>query len=103
MCLPYLDAGNDYLSQKVDGEEVDVAGWGATTETGRRPATVLQTLGLSVTDGEQCKEVYSERGGVLASSQICAGGQRGKVSGSSGVRLVTLKPRIRVWGTAAAV
>jgi secreted trypsin-like serine protease len=82
VCLPFLDAGNSYLIPKVEGEHVDVAGWGATTETGRRPATVLQTLGLSVTDGEKCKEVYSVRGGVLSPSQICAGGERGRVSGS---------------------
>lgn len=78
VCLPFNDGGIDYLSPEA-GEEVDVAGWGATTETGRRPATVLQFLGVQVTNGTQCKEVYAERGGVLTESQICAGGQKGKV------------------------
>merc|ERR1712217_52552 len=39
ICLPFND----------EGDEVDVAGWGATTETGRRPATILQFLGVEVT------------------------------------------------------
>ena len=78
VCLPFNDEGLDYLTPEA-GEEVDVAGWGATTETGRRPATVLQFLGVRVTNGTQCKEVYAERGGVLTESQICAGGQKGKV------------------------
>merc|ERR1712038_1946703 len=62
VCLPFNDQGLDYLTPEA-GEEVDVAGWGATTETGRRPATVLQFLGVRVTNGTQCKEVYAERGG----------------------------------------
>ena len=80
VCLPFHDAGNDYLNLTA-GEDVEVAGWGATTETGRRPATVLQFLGVEVTDAEQCKKVYAERGGVLTPSQICAGGLKGKVRG----------------------
>jgi len=89
VCLPFNDEGLDYLTPEA-GEEVDVAGWGATTETGRRPATVLQFLGVRVTNGTQCKEVYAERGGVLTESQICAGGQKGKDScvGDSGSGLM---------------
>ena len=78
ICLPFNDEGDDYLTPE-EGEEVDVAGWGATTETGRRPATVLQFLGVEVTNGTECKEVYAERGGVITPSQICAGGQKGRV------------------------
>ena len=84
VCLPFRDGGYDYLSPTPE-EVVDVAGWGATTQTGRRPATVLQFLGVKVTPGGDCKEVYSERGGVITQSQICAGGVRGKV----GNRLLT--------------
>lgn len=89
VCLPYNDAGNDYLNLSSD-DIVDVAGWGATTETGRRPADVLQFLGVNVTDGQKCKEVYAKRGGVLTDSQICAGGEKGKDScvGDSGSGLM---------------
>ena len=78
VCLPFRDAGNDYLNLPIE-DIVDVAGWGATTETGRRPANILQFLGVKVTDRADCKEVYAERGGVITPSQICAGGQKGKV------------------------
>merc|ERR1719430_2741861 len=93
VCLPFNDGGIDYLSPEA-GEEVDVAGWGATTETGRRPANVLQFLEVNVTDSEECKEIYAERGGVLTESQICAGGQKGKDScvGDSGSGLLRSLP-----------
>ena len=35
---------------------------------------------MSVTDSDDCKDIYKERGGILGSSQICAGGVKGKVS-----------------------
>jgi len=79
ICLPYNDAEQDYLDLSSD-DIVDVAGWGATTPTGRKPANILQFLRVNVTDSQMCKEVYAERGGVLIQSQICAGGEKGKVS-----------------------
>jgi len=93
ICLPYDDDEENYQVTGRLGAAapfIDVAGWGATTITGRKPATKLQTLGVSVTDSEKCKEVYAERGGVLTDSQICAGGEEGKDScvGDSGSGLM---------------
>ena len=34
---------------------------------------------MSVTDAQECKNIYKERGGILGEKQICAGGQKGKV------------------------
>ena len=97
-------------SLRFGGEfaESTVAGWGATTGTGRRPATELQYLTVNVTDSDDCKyvslraivsisdflsrDIYAERGGVLTSTQICAGGEAGKDScvGDSGSGLMRL-------------
>jgi hypothetical protein len=86
ICLPFLHEDDEnYLSTRmnVDDEErrvfTDVAGWGATTPTGRRPADILQVLEVNITDSDNCKEIYAERGGVLTDKQICAGGEKGKV------------------------
>ena len=82
VCLPWADDEENYIDGARSGADAaitEVAGWGATTPTGRRPATVLQYLDVSVTDADQCKEIYKERGGVLGASQICAGGEEGKV------------------------
>jgi len=93
ICLPYNDAEEDYLNLSSD-DIVDVAGWGATTPTGRKPANILQFLIVNVTDSQMCKEVYAERGGVLIESQICAGGEKGKDScvGDSGSGLMRSLP-----------
>jgi len=47
-----------------------------------------------VTDAEECKEIYAERGGVLTEKQICAGGVKGKDScvGDSGSGLMRSLP-----------
>ena len=79
VCLPYRDQQELYTGDGELGISTAVAGWGATTITGRIPATVLQFLTVNVTDSGQCKEIYAERGGVLGEKQICAGGQKGKV------------------------
>ena len=99
ICLPWADDEENYLdggrSGKLSvschtschscrysgnsGPITEVAGWGATTITGRKPATVLQVLTVNVTDAASCKEVYAERGGILGEKQICAGGEKGKV------------------------
>jgi len=97
ICLPIHDDNDNYLDVGRSGAAeaiTEVAGWGATTITGRRPATVLQTLTVNVTDSGQCKEVYAERGGVLGEKQICAGGQKGKDScvGDSGSGLMRSIP-----------
>ena len=83
ICLPWADDNENYIDGARSGAEAaitEVAGWGATTPTGRKPANVLQFLDVSVTDSDDCKDIYKERGGILGSSQICAGGVKGKVS-----------------------
>ena len=53
VCLPYYDDQETYSSNRFG--ESNVAGWGATTGTGRNPATVLQYLSVNVTDSDQCR------------------------------------------------
>jgi hypothetical protein len=81
ICLPFDDDNENYLGKRIgaDANINEVAGWGATTITGRKPANILQFLGLDVTDSDACKEIYAERGGVLTEKQICAGGTKVKV------------------------
>jgi len=93
ICLPWADDNENYIDGARSGADAaitEVAGWGATTPTGRKPANVLQYLDVSVTDSEDCKDIYKERGGILGSSQICAGGVKGKDScvGDSGSGLM---------------
>lgn len=97
ICLPYDDDEENYMVSARLGAEapiVDVAGWGATTITGRKPANVLQFLTVNVTESSSCKEIYAERGGVLTEKQICAGGTKGKDScvGDSGSGLMRSLP-----------
>lgn len=82
ICLPFDDDNENYLGKRIgaDASINEVAGWGATTITGRKPANILQFLGVDVTDADACKEIYAERGGVLTEKQICAGGTKGKVT-----------------------
>ena len=73
----------------------------------RIPANVLQYLDVSVTDSEDCKDIYKERGGILGSSQICAGGVKGKVGSKFTFQLlqkliILLSIRIPVLVTAGA-
>ena len=82
ICLPWEDDNESYLDGGRSGPSspiTEVAGWGATTITGRKPANILQYLDVSVTDAQECKNVYKERGGILGEKQICAGGVKGKV------------------------
>ena len=82
ICLPWADDAENYVDGARAGAGAaltEVAGWGATTITGRRPASVLQVLDVAVTDSAECRDIYKERGGVLGDSQICAGGAKGKV------------------------
>jgi len=92
VCLPFNDDNEVYATNRFGGEHVDttVAGWGATTGTGRNPATTLQYLDVNVTDSEACKDIYAQRGGVLTNKQICAGGVPGRDScvGDSGSGLM---------------
>ena len=92
VCLPFNDDKAVYSTNRFGGEEVltSVAGWGATTGTGRNPANVLQYLVVNVTDSDDCKDIYAERGGVLTDKQICAGGNPGRDScvGDSGSGLM---------------
>jgi len=94
VCLPFNDDAENYSTNRFGGEDVEtaVAGWGATTGTGRNPATILQYLTVNVTDSNDCKKIYAERGGVLTPKQICAGGTPGKDScvGDSGSGLMRL-------------
>eukprot|EP00092_Neocalanus_flemingeri_P046968 GFUD01053047.1.p1 GENE.GFUD01053047.1~~GFUD01053047.1.p1 ORF type:complete len:457 (-),score=101.46 GFUD01053047.1:210-1580(-) len=107
ICLPFSDDNENYLGARIgaDAAITDVAGWGATTITGRKPANILQFLGVNVTDSEECKEIYKERGGVLTEKQICAGGTKGKVSKSGKDRrmliFIALTCRTLVWVTVA--
>ena len=84
ICLPLQDDDDNYIDVGRSGAGAaqtftEVAGWGATTITGRKPAKVLQRLAVNVTDPVSCKKVYAERGGILGEAQICAGGEKGKV------------------------
>eukprot|EP00092_Neocalanus_flemingeri_P101326 GFUD01129556.1.p1 GENE.GFUD01129556.1~~GFUD01129556.1.p1 ORF type:complete len:481 (+),score=114.68 GFUD01129556.1:36-1478(+) len=92
VCIPFNDDTENYATNRFGGEEVEttVAGWGATTGTGRNPATILQYLAVNVTDSQACKKIYAERGGVLTPKQICAGGTPGRDScvGDSGSGLM---------------
>eukprot|EP00090_Calanus_glacialis_P037752 TRINITY_DN6531_c0_g1_i2.p1 TRINITY_DN6531_c0_g1~~TRINITY_DN6531_c0_g1_i2.p1 ORF type:complete len:493 (-),score=122.35 TRINITY_DN6531_c0_g1_i2:89-1567(-) len=96
ICLPFDDDNENYLGKRIgaDASINEVAGWGATTITGRKPANILQFLGVDVTDADACKEIYAERGGVLTEKQICAGGTKGKDScvGDSGSGLMRSIP-----------
>jgi len=90
ICLPYRDdADESYIS--LEDPTDHVAGWGATEERGRNPADVLQFLNISVFNGDNCRDVYNDRGGVIdLSSQMCAGGEAGRDScvGDSGSALM---------------
>jgi len=92
VCLPWWDEDEDYMSGTFGGKEtrVEVAGWGATTRRGGRPANILQWLAVPPVPGDRCKEIYEERGGTLTDKQICAGGEPGKDScvGDSGSGLM---------------
>lgn len=100
ICLPYGQEDDNYLNTRTikDGAEhqhqTEVAGWGATTRTGRDPAVILQYLEVNVTDRDLCQKTYAERGGVLTEKQICAGGQKDKDScvGDSGSGLMRSRP-----------
>jgi len=97
ICLPWEDDNESYLDGGRSGPLspiTEVAGWGATTITGRKPANILQYLDVSVTDTQECKNIYKERGGILGEKQICAGGVKGKDScvGDSGSALMRSLP-----------
>ncbi|TRY72013.1 hypothetical protein TCAL_09603 [Tigriopus californicus] len=92
ICLPFKDDEEESY-EKVESQNTitDVAGWGATTRTGRKPALLLQKLKVEVFEGAKCREVYSTRGGKLTPlQQMCAGGENGKDScvGDSGSALM---------------
>ena len=55
VCLPYYDDEEDYEGDARKNISTSVAGWGATTGTGRNPAKILQYLDVAVTDAEDCK------------------------------------------------
>lgn len=110
ICLPFDDDEDEQYLINPKRLRTEVAGWGATNErgkasslehykksmslvvcTGRDPATVLQWLGVNVTDPDACKDIYKTRGGVLSPlQQMCAGGEKGKDScvGDSGSALM---------------
>jgi len=96
ICLPFNDDNENYLGNRIGAEAPinEVAGWGATQITGRQPAHILQFLDVNVTDSQECKKIYAERGGVLTEKQICAGGQKGRDScvGDSGSGLMRSLP-----------
>jgi len=105
VCLPYEDnVREDYHFMK-NGEKLEswVAGWGATDPRGRHTADRLQEINMTIFDGEECRETYKKRGGILSEeSQICVGGEKGRDScvGDSGSGLMTSDPvpgRIPTW------
>ena len=55
VCLPYFDDEEDYEGDAGRNISTAVAGWGATTGTGRNPANILQYLNVAVTDAGNCK------------------------------------------------
>ncbi len=78
ICLPFEDAEDeDYIqSGGRSAPLTHVAGWGATTVTGRKPANITQWLPVDVQDDAACRGVYKERGAVLTEGQqMCAGGE----------------------------
>lgn len=91
ICLPFDHEESENYAVTSIGQDVAVAGWGATNERGRDPADALQKLFVPVFEGDQCNDVYKNRGGVIDSqSQMCAGGEAGKDScvGDSGSALM---------------
>ncbi|CAG9822462.1 unnamed protein product [Phaedon cochleariae] len=66
------------------GENVIVAGWGATELLTRSP--IKLKLQLPIADKDQCSRTFRTAGISLRESQICAGGQEGRDSctGDSG-------------------
>jgi len=87
VCLPWDDKGEDYLN----GDNPEVAGWGATTRDGRLPADVLQWLAVPVKSRQMCGNVYATEGYSITEKQVCAGGEMNKDScvGDSGSGLMT--------------
>ena len=55
VCLPYQDDEEDYEGDAGKNIPTAVAGWGATTGTGRNPAKILQYLDVGVTEAEDCR------------------------------------------------
>lgn len=92
ICLPFFDAAEEEYTVNQTSKTLNVvAGWGATTARGGRPADTLQYLTVDVFDDEKCGEVYKTRGGVITpGDQMCAGGEKGKDScvGDSGSALM---------------
>ena len=85
ICLPM---GSDLRSKQHVGEALEVSGWGKTESA----STSSRKLKVRVNGVERstCSSVYSAHKVQIASTQICAGGERGKDScrGDSGGPLV---------------
>ncbi|KAF2886004.1 hypothetical protein ILUMI_20169 [Ignelater luminosus] len=87
LCLP--------LSQRLrnkdyNGRELTVAGWGRT-ET-QRQSDIKLRVDVPVLSETNCLQFYKEQGITLLSSQVCAGGVKGKDScvGDSGGPLMVV-------------
>ena len=84
ICLPREDYNEEVLSK----EELEVAGWGATSDT-KDSSENLQQLSINYIQSEKCEGFFHSLGVQefnLKESQICAGGVLGTDSctGDSG-------------------
>merc|ERR1712083_304463 len=86
------DENENYAETTILGKnDVKVAGWGATHESGRNLADALQKLRVPIFPIEKCVDKYKTGGVNLDEvSQMCAGGEAGKDScgGDSGSGLM---------------
>lgn len=81
ICLP---AQESLMTRNIVGHKLTAAGWGRT-ETGEPSDTKLKVI-LEITEPRSCSTVYRPAGIELSSSQLCAGGEKGKdtCTGDSG-------------------
>ncbi|CAH1161813.1 unnamed protein product [Phyllotreta striolata] len=92
ICLPRLHEAAEY------GDRVTVAGWGST-EYAKRSSVKLK-VEIPIAERSTCTKEFSSAGINLRSSQICAGGEKGKDSctGDSGGPLMKVaKDDSSVW------
>ncbi|KAG8307791.1 hypothetical protein J6590_013488 [Homalodisca vitripennis] len=83
ICLPVYE-----IFQRIayEGKTLEVAGWGIRDIFLKRGSSILQTIMVKISNHRQCVEMYKNKGMMISSNQICAGGIIGKDScnGDSG-------------------
>lgn len=85
ICLP---TGNDLRRANLEGNDMEVAGWGKT-ET-RSESDVKLKVVVPVVSNSNCEQVFSRVSRRISSRQMCAGGRSGQDScrGDSGGALM---------------